>query len=125
APYSRITWDLPAGGTYKALRTQYAIDGNGAYADVAVRIRLDGKVVHERKELFAGELSPVVIVPLANARKLTLEVDFGGNYNVQDRFNWIEPALVTAAAIPAPPAPAAPPPAPAAPPATAPTAPAS
>jgi hypothetical protein len=49
-----------------------------------------------------------VIVPLgASAKRLTLEVDFGGNYNVQDRFNWIEPALVTAAAIPAPPAPAA------------------
>jgi hypothetical protein len=116
-PYSRLTWDLPADGKYKALRTQYAIDGNGAYADVAVRIKLDGKVVHERGELFAGELSPVVVVPLGSARKLTLEVDFGANYNVQDRFDWIEPALVTAAAIPAPPAP--PPPA-----ATAPAAPA-
>jgi hypothetical protein len=59
-----------------------------------VRVLLDGKPVHERKSFTAGELSPVVVVPLAKAKALTLEVDFGGNYNVQDRFSWIEPALV-------------------------------
>ena len=50
----------------------------------------------------AGEFSPVVLVPLGNAKSITLEVDFGGNYNVQDRVNFIEPALVKAvAAVPA------------------------
>ena len=106
-PYSRITWDLPAaGGNYKAFRTQYAIDGLAPYADVTVRVKLDGKTVHERTGFTAGELSPVVLVPLNNAKQLTLEVDFGGNYNVQDRLNWIEPALITATAIPSSPAPA-------------------
>jgi NPCBM/NEW2 domain len=115
-PYSRITWDLPAaGGNYKAFRTQYAIDGLAPYADVTVRVKLDGKTVHERTGFTAGELSPVVLVPLNNAKQLTLEVDFGGNYNVQDRLNWIEPALITATAIPSSPVPA---PAPARSPAT-------
>ena len=96
APYTKITWPLggESGGAYNTFRTQYAIDGAGSYADVSVRILLDGKVAHERKTLTAGELSPVVLVPLGNAKSLTLEVDFGGNYNVQDRVNFIEPALV-------------------------------
>jgi hypothetical protein len=108
APYSRLTWDLAAGGNYKAFRTQYAIDGVAPYADVTVRVKLDGKIVHERTGFTAGELSPVVLIPLNNAKQLTLEVDFGGNYNVQDRLNWIEPALITAGAIPSSPAAPAP-----------------
>lgn len=92
APYSKITW--PLDGTYKAFRTQYAIDGSGAYADIAVRILLDGTVVHDKKDVTAGELSPVVVVPLGSAKSLALEVDFGANLNVQDRLNWIEAALV-------------------------------
>ena len=125
APYSRITWpiDAKARGDYQTFRTQYAIEGAGQYADVTVRVKLDDKVVHERQKLIAGELSPVVLVPLgANAKTLTLEVDFGGNYGVQDRFNWIEPALVKGSgAPPAPPsAPSTTKPAPATPPAPAP-----
>jgi hypothetical protein len=94
-PYSRITW--PLDGAYQTFRTQYAIDGDRPYANVAARILLDGKVVHERKNFGAGELSPVVQVPLGNARSITLEVDYGENYGVQDHFNWIEPALVKSA----------------------------
>jgi hypothetical protein len=104
APYSRITWpiDENARGDYQTFRTQYALEGNGQYADVTVRVKLDDKVVHERQKLTAGELSPVVLVPLGSAKALTLEVDFGGNYGVQDRFNWIEPALIKGAGAPAP-----------------------
>jgi hypothetical protein len=106
APQSRITFPLP-GVTgkegYQTFRTRYAIDGNAPYADVTIRILLDKTVVHEKKNFAAGQLSPVVLVPLGNAKSLTLEVDFGGNYNVQDRLNWIEPALVKGSAMaPAP-----------------------
>jgi hypothetical protein len=101
-PYSKITWSLNNAGAYKAFRTQYALAGRGTYADVTVRIKLDDKIVHETKDFTAGELSPVVVVPLSGAKSLTLEVDFGGNYNVQDQLNWIEPALVKSAAVPRP-----------------------
>jgi len=94
APYSKITWPLDPTQGYKAFRTRYAIDGNSPYADVSIRILLDGKPVHERKSFTSGQLSPVVVVPLGNAKTLTLEIDFGGNYNVQDHLNWIEPALL-------------------------------
>jgi len=109
APYSRLTWSLDGAGEYKAFRTQYAMDSRGAYADVTVRIKLDDKVVHERKDFAAGEISPLVVVPIKGAKTLTLEVDFGGNYNVQDHLNWIEPALLKASAIPKPAAAVAPP----------------
>ncbi|MEA2709063.1 MAG: hypothetical protein QOF78_1664 [Phycisphaerales bacterium] len=108
APYSRLTWNIdPATrGDYQTFRTQYAMEGAGQYADVTVRIKLDDRVVHEKQTFTASELSPVVLVPLGSAKSLTLEVDFGGNYGVQDRFNWIEPALVKGSG--APPAPTVP-----------------
>jgi len=96
---SRLTW--PLDGTYKSFRTQYAIDGNLPYADVDVRILLDDKVVHEAKGVKAKVLSPVVTFDLGQAKSITLEVDFGQGYDVQDRLNWIEPALLR---TPAPPA---------------------
>ncbi len=94
APYSKITWPLDPAQGYQAFRAQYAIDGIAPYADVTVRILLDGKPVHERKTFTAGQMSPVIVVPLGSAKSLTLEVDFGANYNVQAHLNWIEPALV-------------------------------
>jgi hypothetical protein len=90
--YSRLAWDLD--GTYAAFRTRYAIDGDGPLADVTVRIKLDDKVAYEKEHVRAGVLSPVVLLDLANAKRLTLEVDFGANGSTQDRFNWIEPALL-------------------------------
>jgi hypothetical protein len=93
--YSRLTWQLPDGGKrYKTFRTRYAIDGDKPYANVTVRVKLDEKVVHEAQDFVAGALSDVVQVPLAGAKALTLEVDYGKTYDVQDRFNWIEPALL-------------------------------
>ena len=80
--------------SYKAFRTQYAIDDDGDLADVTVRIRLDDRTVHTQEHVKAGKLSPVILLPLDGAKKLTLEVDYGENGDTQDRFNWIEPALL-------------------------------
>lgn len=90
--HSKITW--PLDGSYKTFRTQYAVDGKLPRADVDVRILLDDKVVHEVKNFRAGTLAPVFQVDLGNAKSITLEVGFGGGYDVQDRFLWIEPALL-------------------------------
>jgi len=99
-PYSRLTWSLD--GTYAGFRTRYAIDGAGPYANVTVRVKLDGKVVHEQANFTAGQLSPIVVVPLEKAKTITLEVDYGENFSVQDKFNWIEPALTRTVVQPAP-----------------------
>lgn len=89
---SRLSYELDGG--HAAFRTQYAIDGPWPYADVTVRIMLDDQTVHEKTGFRAGELHPVVLVPLKDAKRITLEVDYGEAYDVQDRFNWIEPALL-------------------------------
>lgn len=93
--YSRL--DYPLDGSYSAFRTQYAIaeDDRRQFADVTVRIWVDDRVVHEQANVKAGVLSPVVAVPLPpGAKVLSLEVDYGQANDTQDRFNWIEPALV-------------------------------
>jgi len=93
--YSRLTFALD--GAYAAFRTQYAIDGSlphAEYADVTVRIKLDGKTVHEQPNFKSGVLSKPIVVDLAGAKTLTLEVDYGQGDDIQDRFNWIEPALL-------------------------------
>jgi hypothetical protein len=88
-----LEWELDGG--FEALRTQYAIDeGRNEKADVTVRIKLDGKTVHERENFRAGVLSDVVMIPLAGARRLTLEAAYGGGIHTQGRLNWIEPALL-------------------------------
>lgn len=112
--YSRLKFRLDAfngaapDSGYRAFRTQYAIDddnggGGGAYADVTVRIKLDDRVAYEQAHVRAdssvasgsGSRSlPTVTIALGEAKTITLEVDYGQNYDVQDRFNWIEPALL-------------------------------
>jgi hypothetical protein len=90
--YSRISW--PIDPSVLAFRTQYAIDGDQPYADVTVRIKLDGKVVHELPSLRTGVTSPIISLETNGARTITLEVDYGANADVQDRVNWIEPAML-------------------------------
>lgn len=93
--YSKL--EYPLDGSYKAFRTQYAIatDGKTQFADVTVRLKLDGKTVHEQAHFRAGVLSPVVIIDLPpEAKVLALEVDYGAANDAQDHFNWIEPALL-------------------------------
>ena len=64
---------------------------------------LDDKPVYEKQHVRGGTLSPVVVIDLGAAKKLTLEVEGGPGY-VQDRLNWIEPALLRE--VPKPEAPA-------------------
>ncbi len=107
--YSRLAWEFD-GSRYKAFRTQYAIDGQLPYANVIVRIKLDDRVAHEQKDFRAGTLAPPVVIDTGNAKRITLEVDYGDTYDVQDRFNWIEPALLKEKPRPPePPKPLAPP----------------
>jgi hypothetical protein len=93
--YSRLSWTIDPGEDH--FRTQYAVDGDAPYADLTVRIKLDGEVVHERKDFRAGELSPVVELDLKGKHTLTLEAIDDQNAGVQARLNWIEPAFLRTA----------------------------
>jgi hypothetical protein len=105
--YSRLVY--PLDGAYKAFRTRYGINDSLTRADVTVRILAGDKVVHEAKNVRPGVLSPVVVVELPLvAKTLTLEVDYGDGIDVEDRLNWLEPALLREMPKPEPPPPAPP-----------------
>ncbi|MBC7784888.1 MAG: NPCBM/NEW2 domain-containing protein [Burkholderiales bacterium] len=89
---TRMTWTIEPGDA--SFRTRYAIDPQLSYADVDVRVYVDEKIIHETKGFKAAALSPVVTADLAGAKTITLEVDYGQNYDVQDRLDWIEPAII-------------------------------
>lgn len=89
---SILTFNVQLGD--KTFRTRFAVDGDAPYADLAVRIKLDDKVMFEQPSVRAGTLSDVVTIELGDAKTITLEADYGKGYDVQDRLNWIEPALL-------------------------------
>lgn len=89
--YSKMVFEVEPGFT--TFRTRYAL-GPGQYANVVVRIGLDGQTVYESSDAAPGALSEVVEIPLEGTRRLTLEVDYGAGLDVQDRFAWIQPALL-------------------------------
>jgi hypothetical protein len=100
--YSRLVY--PLDGSYKAFRTRYGINDSLTRADVTVRILAGDKVVHEAKKVRPSVLSPVVAVELPKtAKTLTLEVDYGDGIDVEDRLNWLEPALLREMPKPEPP----------------------
>ena len=93
ASYSRLSWSVPPG--FARFRTQVGVAGNLPYANVTVRVVLDGdRVAFEQADLTAAHPPVFIDVPLGEARTITLEVDYGKSLDVQDRVNWIEPALV-------------------------------
>ena len=90
--FSRIAYAL--NGDYAGFRTQFAVDSDSLLADVTVRIYLDDKVVTEQKNVKSGRIYPLLVIPLGEAKKLSLEVDYGDNYATQARFAWLDPALI-------------------------------
>lgn len=92
--YSKLSFDLPPG--FDRLRLAYAIQGDAPYADVTVRVMLDGKVAYESANFHAGVLTTREAIQLGNARQISLEVDSADGQDTQDRFQWIEPALIRA-----------------------------
>jgi hypothetical protein len=90
--YSKLDYSLE--GDWAGFRTQFAIDSDSPLADVTVRIYLDDKPVFEEKNVKAGRMHPVVAIPLEGAKTLSLEVDYGENFATEDRFVWLDPALV-------------------------------
>jgi hypothetical protein len=90
---SSLTYDLK--GAYGEFVTRFGIDDDsGPLADVSVRILIDGKPRLERGNVRRGTLHGPVRLDVAGANRIELIVDFGLNGDLQDRFNWVEPALI-------------------------------
>ncbi len=90
---ANLTYDLR--GAYRTFVTSFGMDDDsGPLADVDVRIRVDGRVRFERDHVRRGQDMQSIRLDVQGADRIELIVGFGGNGDIQDRFNWIEPALI-------------------------------
>jgi len=91
--HARLTYDLK--GAYRQFVTSFGIDDHsGAYADVSVAILVDGHRRFDQADVRPGKLWGPIRIDVAQAGRLELIVDFGKNGDLQDRFNWVESALI-------------------------------
>ncbi len=90
---TRITYDLR--GRYRELVTQFGMDDHsGPFANIDVRILVDGQRRFAQPGVRRGTLFGPVRVDVTRANRVELVTDFGENGDIQDRFNWVETALI-------------------------------
>lgn len=90
---ARLTYDLR--GEYKEFVTAFGLDDSAGFpADVSVAIVVDGKRRFDQTGVRAGKLFGPFRFDVTRATRMELLVDFGENGDIQDRFNWIEAALI-------------------------------
>ncbi len=90
---SSLTYDLR--GAYREFVTSFGIDDDsGPYADVSVRVLVDGKRRFTQDHVRRGKLFGPVRMDVTKSKRIELIVDFGDNGDLQDRFNWVAPALI-------------------------------
>ena len=90
---SVLTFDLD--GHFEEFVTSFGMDDDsGPLADVDVMVRVDGSPRFKSKHVRRGKLHGPVHINVKSANRLELIVDFGHNGDLQDRFNWINPALI-------------------------------
>jgi hypothetical protein len=92
-PYSRITWAIE--GKPDTFKTRFAVAGSGPLAQCQIRIWLDDRKVLDRADLTSDTALETFETRIGDARTVTLEVDFGENFDVQDQIYWIEPAFIS------------------------------
>lgn len=90
---SKLTYNLR--GKYQDFVTSFGMDDHsGIFADVSIKILIDGSIKYHKEHLRRGELHGPVRLDIRNAKKIELIVDYGDNGDIQDRFNWINTALI-------------------------------
>ena len=90
---SSLTYDLKE--SYNEFVTSFGIDDDsGPLADVTVLILVDGRRCLEERNIRRGKLLGPIRLNIAGAKRIELVVDFGENGGLQDRFDWVEPALI-------------------------------
>jgi hypothetical protein len=90
---SSITFDLK--GAYRRFVTSMGLDDqSGPYANVDVEIRIDGQLRFAQEDIAPGKLHGPIRLDVTGAKRIKLTVLFGQNADLQDRFDWIEPALI-------------------------------
>ena len=89
-------------GVYDRFVSRFGIDDDsGPWADVDVRVVVDGRTRFEAGHIRHADAPATVRVDLTGARRLDLIVTAGANGDVQDRFDWVDAGLVRGAGPPA------------------------
>jgi hypothetical protein len=60
------------------------VPGNATF-----RVRVDGEPVHQVENVKGGAVPRPLTVEVAGKRELTLEVDFGADFHLGDRADWL------------------------------------
>jgi len=90
---SKLAFDLR--GAYREFVTSYGMDDDsGPLADVSVMVLVDGQRRHNQPEVRKGKLFGPFRMDITRANRIELVVDFGKNGDLQDRFDWVEAALI-------------------------------
>ena len=93
--HSRASLTFDLGGKFRDFVTRFGMDDDsGPYADVSVSILINGRPRYRQQHVRRGKLHEAVRLDVTGAKRIELIVDFGDNGDIQDRFNWIEPALI-------------------------------
>jgi hypothetical protein len=93
-PKSTLSWKNPqAGSTFSS---RFVVPAGRAYADVTLRVRSGDRVVFEKEHVRSGD-PPLSIEAVIESEKLSLEVDFGANFDVQDEAIWLDPRITLSA----------------------------
>lgn len=107
AVVAKSTLTIPLGKRYATFRAGFGIDdevfevrgrAKGANGDVTARVLVDGKEAWSSKGSVKGGEPARTVGPLdvTGASELVLEVGFGGQMNMLDRADWVEPLLLRA-----------------------------
>lgn len=88
-----LTYDLAA--AYRSFTTSYGMDDDsGPMADVSIEIRVDGELRHTNPSVRRGDPAGPIQLNVTGSKRIDLIVNFGRFGGVEDRFNWLDPALV-------------------------------
>jgi hypothetical protein len=96
---SMLTYQLD--GRYSVFMATIGLDdevekeaNEGREGNVDFRVTGDGKVLYEAKNVTVADKPKNININVAGVKRLTLVVDFGKNFHVQDRADWAEPILI-------------------------------
>ena len=98
-PKTTLRWATDA--SFRRLRVRCVVPSGRAFADVTVRVMDGDRVAFERKNLKSGSPPIDIDLPLSVGRSLSLEADYGEDFDVQDEVVWLDAALLKSSAPPA------------------------
>jgi len=91
---SEVAFTVPVGATRFVTSFRIEPMSQTQLADAAVRVLVDGNVVHETPSIKPANRPVKLAIDVQPGQSLALEVDYGAGLDVQDRVLWIDPIFL-------------------------------